>query len=272
MIGAIAGAAGSAIAYACFKNDKTKKIASATIFFVIFIGTKYFLVPYYQAATLDSTLKEYPLYNVIATYYPKEYNTYLEQMKKNAVENGSVENRVGYSTTLIDFATAKSLPNAASKDIFNYLKANYELEKKLYAENPLFVIAIEFPDRMEDKKILSSLISAMPEENSLEVMKTQARLIESGSNASTPLKLSAEEIKKGMANIQAIMIELKNKYGDEPLIDTFVNTTVIKDPEKSAEIILDFYERLLATGEESASLMYRIAYMHEDGEGNREEE
>jgi len=80
-------------------------------------------MPYYDAAILDSDIKKkYPIYSTIATYYPKEYNAFLEQMKKNTINHGGLDNGISYSAALVNYATEKSIPFASSKDIYNYLK------------------------------------------------------------------------------------------------------------------------------------------------------
>ncbi len=262
IIGAIAGLTGSGLSYFLFKDKKDWRLATGIIFIAIFFATKNYLMPYYYAATLDSDLKQkYPMYSTIATYYPKEYNEFLERMKKIIIEHGSLDNEVSYSATLSNYAAEKSIPFASTHDIYNYLKINYQVEKKLYSTNPILVLAMEFPTRLPSQYSLSSTLSSIPESDIMEIMQAKTKLIESGSKDRTLIKFSDAEIKRATEGIKQIMVSLTEKYGEGAINDTFTATTPIKDPTQSAQVMLSFYELILAKGEEESGLLFKILYM-----------
>ena len=262
IIGAIAGAIGGGLSYFLFKDEKNRRLATVVIFIAILFGTKNYLMPYYYAATLDSDIKQkYPLYSTIATYYPTEYSEFLERMKNNIIKHGGLGNEISSSATLVNYAIEKSLSFASVKDIYNYLKTNYQFEKKLYSINPIFVLAIESPARVPSKYSLSLILSSIPESDINEIMKAKAKLIESGSKDRAPIKLSDAEIERATESIQQIMTSLVEKYGKEAVNDTFTGTTPFKDPILSAQITLSFYELLLAKSEEEGGLLFKILYM-----------
>lgn len=262
IIGAIAGAIGAGISYFLFKDEKSRSLATTVIFLAIFFGTKNFLLPYYYAATLDSDLKhKYPIYSTIATYYPKEYNEFLEKMKKNTIENGSLENEIRYSATLANYATEKSIPFASAKNIYNYLNINYQFEKKLYSINPILVLAIESPTRVPSQHSLSSILRSIPESDLTKVLQAKAELIESGSKDRKPINFSDAEIERTTESIKQILASLTEKYGEETVNDTFTATTPFKNQTQSAQVMLSFYELILAKGEEEGGLVFKILYL-----------
>lgn len=262
IIGAIAGAIGGGLSYLLFKNEKSRSWATVIIFLAIFFVTKNYLMPYYYAATLDSDLKQkYPMYSIIATYYPKEYNEFLERMKKNMIEHGGLDNEIYSSATLANYATEKSIPFASTKDIYNYLTIYYQFEKKLYSINPILVLAIEFPTRVPSQYSLSSILNSIPENDIIGIMQAKAKLIESGSKDKTPTKFSDAETERATENFKQIMTSLTDKYGEEIVNDTFTATTPLKNPTQSAQLMLSFYELILAKGEEDGGLLFKYLYM-----------
>lgn len=262
VIGAIAGLIGSCISYYLFKNEKHRRTATTIIFLAIFFGTKNFIMPYYDAATLDASLKEkYPIYSIISTYYPTEYNEFIAQMKKNILNHDSLDNEINYSAVLINYATQKSIPFASPKTIYNYLQVNYQNEKKLYDINPMLVLALEFPGRVSGQYSLASTAQSIPDDELNKIIQAKAQLIESGSKDRTPIKFTDPEIAQATQTIQQIMTSLTEKYGKNVVDDTFSSSAPFKYPDKSAKLMLSFYELILAQGEQNGGLLFKMLYM-----------
>lgn len=264
IIGGIAGAVAGGLASFLFKDKKNEKYRgtfTTIIVISVFFSTKNFLMPYYYAATFDSDLKQkYPMYSTIATYYPKDYSSFLAQAKDSVINNDSLNNQINYSAALVNYVVGKSLPFAPAKEVYNYLKTQYEIEKNLYNTNPILVLALEAPTRIPSQYPLSSLLNTIPEKDINILMEAKARIIESGSKDQTRIRLSDAEVERGSESINQLITTLKGKYGDEAVNDTFILTTPFKDPMQSAQITLSFYELILAKGEEDGALLFKVLY------------
>lgn len=263
IIAVIAGALGGAIAYFAFKTEKYKNIAAALLIIIIFFCSKIFLLPYYYAATFDYTIKsEYPIYTTIEKYYPKEYNAFLVKMKTSIIKAGGFEDdlRLNSSATLVNYATEKSMPFASSQAIYNYLSVTFQIEKRLFAINPAMILALEYPSRTPDQT-LAAVLNTVPQVAMKAILRAKEKVIASGSQNKNPIALSTAEMDKARQNIQQIMAFLTEHYGKETVDDTFYATTPFKDPIKSAQTLLTFYELFLEKGIDEGGALFKVLFM-----------
>jgi hypothetical protein len=263
IMGVLAGVIGAGIAYILFKNDKHRRTASGIFFILLFFLMKDYLSPYYYAATYESDIKNrYPIYDVIAKYYPKEFNDYIDLMKKNILAKGSLNNEINYSANLVNHAVQESIPFASTKSIYNYLKITLKFEKNLYLIDPMLVIAIEYPGRVPSQYSLGMVSKSISEDDIKEKMEAGKEVIESGSANKTPIHVSDEEAKEAAEDIQQIISTLNEKYGKQLVDETFSSSnTPFSDPKKSAEITISLSEDILAKGEERGGLLFKILYL-----------
>jgi len=105
------------------------------------------------------------------------------------------------------------------------------------------------------------MLTSIPEDDIMEIMQAKSKLIESGSINRTPIKFSDNEIQRATENIKQIMASLTEKYGEGVVNDTLTGTTPFKNPTQSAQVMLSFYELLLAKGEEEGGLLFKILYL-----------
>lgn len=257
----IAGA-GSAIAYFIFKNQRYRKSAAIIVFCVIFFGTQYYGLPYYYAANLDSDLRQQSLFRIIAAYYPKEYNEYIEIMKKNIIYHEKVENLYTYTSAITNYATAKSEQYASTKAIYNYAKASHEFNKKIYTINPELVLARKFPSRIFNQPLINVFIEKISPSDVTALQDAQADLIHSGSTNNKITYSSDAQVKQALDKLAQIMAALIYKHGKDTIENTFTTTIVpFENPTVSAQILLAFDELILKRNEEEAVILWKTVYM-----------
>lgn len=260
IVGVIAGLLAAGIVYVFFRKNKYKNFITGLFFGILFFSIKIYILPYYYAATYESTIRnKYPIYEVIAKYYPKEFNQYITQERKNILENGSLSNGIQYSAELVNNAILKSIPFASPESIYNYVKITLKMEKKMYLINPAWVISLEFPGR-DNRYTLSSIVNSISENDIKERMQAEKDLIESGSKNRMPIKLTDEESNAISQDLIDLLTNLKKQYGEEEVANTFSNAPFI-DEQKSAQIIISFYEDILEKGEQRGGWIVKALYL-----------
>lgn len=244
-----------------FKNLKDAKIVNVIIFISIFVGVKIYVMPYYEALTFDAKLKQqFPIYTTISKYYPKEYDEFVAQMKINIIEKHDFNKAMSDSQKLISNVIDKSIPFAANKDIYNWLKTSYAVEKKLYNINTEFVLALESPDRISNQLSVLKVINSIPKSDLDKILTAKENVIISGAIDKTNHKLSDSQIEKGISEAQQVYIILIEKYGEDLVNDTFKATTPFKDPANSAKVILMSYELFLSKSEDEVGLIFKALF------------
>lgn len=256
---AFAAGLGAGLAYLLFKDVQKRKTASIVITLLLFFAMRSFLLPYVYAATYESDIQQkFPIYAVIATYYPDQFKEYITKVKQNILEHGSVAKEIAYSTELTDYAMRQSMPFAPIKDVYNFLVANTKFDNQLYSINPMLVLSMETPRRIPDQNSLPVIGKTIPQADLYEISQAKKDLIVAGSkNRTSPVTITDSEMKQMKQDAHQILSDLNQQYGKPAVDDTFLSGAPFADPVKSAQIMISFQEKIVALGEVRGGLLYK---------------
>lgn len=259
LVGALSGALGSLLAFVLVKDEKTRNTAATILFFGIFFGVKFYILPYYYAETFEYRIKEkYPIYAVIAQYYPKKFNEYVDWVKDGYHKEQSVSlaDDAQVSGQLVNYAFMQSIPYASDNSVFDYLVETIQLYKKLYSINPGLILVLEFPGRKGALVTFDDLASKLTDDELIEIMKVKKDVIESGNkNIKQAMVFNKEMAEEDFA---VILKGLIDKYGSDSVNNTFIDVSKsFTNSVKSAQIAIGFYEDIEKLGEKKAANLLR---------------
>lgn len=219
--------------------------------------TKIYLAPKYFASSFSESIrKSSPLINLLADNSPLDFNGYINQVSNNIMVDGNPDNIYLYTNNFISAALTKNIPFASNESIYQYLTLYVEMDRKLLKIDPTLVLFIEFPNKFVNQANISNINKSLEPEFLNRLLSAKENIIRSALlNKQPPLNLT----QKVTANVlfANIVTDLTHQYGRHVVLSTFENPQLTEDKQKAAEIVVQYYEALLAQGPQNSALIYK---------------
>lgn len=230
-----------------------------TVALVILLAAVY-LKPHFLAWKHEREMKlQYPFMTYLEMKAPVDFNAYMHQIRENVKENKNQNNEIYYQSELLNTLLLKYGPLASNKSLYEYIRENVSFDKTLMKIDPAYVLYHEFPDKFIKSDISFDKLDR--DKYILDTFNAVEPVIRSG--IENPQKFpDAQEQKQAMTLFRQVVEQLSKKYGEKTVIATLQNPA---DPqlnrETSAEIIIAFFDGIVAKGEDSAALFMRVSYL-----------
>jgi hypothetical protein len=260
IIGVVIGLLAGFIFHRLIENKILTGIMTAIVMILTVVAT-YYISPHYYAWTFPSSIRsENSLIDLIATQSPAEFNAYVSKAKHNILTRGNPDNELSYTIEFVSHAMTKYSQNASNKSLYDYLKADNDLDKKLFETDPVLVLANEFPDMFMSTIDPTKLFENGSEEYFKATLNAAENVIKSSIKNSQP-SLTKEDIQKAEAVFRDVISTLSDKYGEKIVLSALQHPN---DPSLDktlvAKILISFNDEILARGENDVGVSLRYAY------------
>lgn len=224
--------------------------------------TYLYIAPCYYTKNIGITMQEQnPFFAFIAKKSPNEYNAFVTKVQDDMRKNGKPINEIYFSNELTNNLLLKYGPNASDITLYDYLKENIALDKKLFAINPEYALHGEFLEKFKYTIPASERDIILKNVNESHIDYYAHEVIISGINNehAAPTQNDIQQAKKQYSDI---VLALMKKYGNDVVINTLKNpTNPALNQKNAAEIIITFSEAILATGQTMTGAMLRTSFM-----------
>ena len=269
----VVGVVVAAICIAFFRHYKKTRhhaiIMSSGIVVLSLLALNMYVMPYYYAATYESTIREkYPVFDLIAEHSPHEFHAYIAKVKHNLLKRDNENNDIFYTAELLDSQFLKYAPFATNGSLYQFLKTELSADKKLYQIDPKLVLIMEFPEKFKNVANPSVLSKRLDDQAVEDLLNAKEDVIRSAIEDKQP-SLTKNEMRDAMAMITAITDNLLKKY-DAKTIRAAFNTPAdpAVDKKIAAEVLISYYEEILAKGEKNAGLILKASVLKTPSNNN----
>ena len=249
------------IVYFLLRMVSVKKIVAVIVAVIAVVAaimlSEMFSRPIYMQWRYEEHLKaKYPLINFAAVYTPQEFAEFMDKVHENIKSIKDPDQEINYQSELLSTMLLKYGPHASDESLFHYLQASVDYDKKLILIDPVYVLYHEFPEKFENQKMDFSKLDK--EEYLKQTFSAVEAVVKSGTEQPRALPTD-DEFKKVMMMFRDIVETVSQKYGKELVIATLQNPTDKSlDKLTSANIVIAFFEAVIAKGQADASLFMRV--------------
>jgi len=265
VVGAISGVLFAYIFKKLFKNESLINILTIFAVLITISLTRIYIIPYYYVYDIDNKIKNSnPIFALIADDSPTEFNVYVLKVKENILKQGNASNQAMYAATLVNSVLGKHIPTASNQSIYDYLKIETEIDKSLYKENPILVLVMEFTASFENTDYVSLLLNSKTMSGPLgnQIIKAKEEIIKSSININSQKSLTVEEKQHAENIFIEILKDLVKKYDKKSVLLVFQNPNSPElDKKIGAEIVISFYELLLAKGPTETGMEIKFIFL-----------
>jgi hypothetical protein len=265
IVGAISGTLFAYIFRKLFKNESLINILTIFAVLITISLTRIYIIPYYYVYDIDNKIKNSnPIFALIADDSPTEFNVYVLKVKENILKQGNASNQAMYAATLVNSVLGKHIPTASNQSIYDYLKIETEIDKSLYKENPILVLVMEFTASFENTDYVSLLLNSKTMSGPLgnQIIKAKEEIIKSSININSQKSLTVEEKQHAENIFIEILKDLVKKYDKKSVLLVFQNPNSPElDKKIGAEIVISFYELLLAKGPTETGMEIKFIFL-----------
>lgn len=223
--------------------------------------TEVYVQPEYSISQHEKYLStEYPLINYAAIHSPEEFKIFMDKVRADIQKNNNDLNKeIYYQSELLNALLLKYGPYASDESLYHFLQASVAYDKKLFAIDPALVLFHEFPEKFSNTPLDFTKINR--DEYLNVTFEAMENVIKSG--AENPRAVStADETKQAMIIFREVVEALSQKYGAKVVIATLQNPNdQTLDKNTSAEIVMAFFEGIIAKGQNNAGLFMRVTLM-----------
>lgn len=261
VVGGLTGLIAGAVFYLLTKNKATASLLAGIAIVLVIAATKEYVMPAYYAKALEQNLRsESPFMNMVAKHSPKEFNLYIAEVKNNMLANGDKSNNVYYSSELINSMLIKYGSVASNDSLYQYLIANLALDKQLFSTDPMLVLALEFPEKFKGK-INPTLLNVTGNTKSL--LDAKIAVIQSAmEQPAAPLTDADKQHATDL--LREVITDLSKQYGTQTIANSLQHPdSPSVDKKAAAQIIISFYEDIVAKGKDNAALIIKLMLTHQ---------
>ncbi|KTC98409.1 hypothetical protein [Legionella erythra] len=256
LAGALAAILLAGLSYYANLDRKMGSLLTVLAVMIALFLTRTYGIPYYQAANFESDIKKAsPLFALLAQKSPETFNRYVAAVKKDILNNQP--QNILYKTS--DFVNAEVMKYAvysSNQALYNQMKGTLDFYQHLFKINPKLVLISEFPERFTNEPEMDELVKASKSYID-RLLKAKEDIIISAITHPAPA-LSRHEILEAQALLGELFDALAAEYGSNNVETTFQNPqSPSLDKTKGAEIIIQFYQRLVKRGERETGLVLR---------------
>lgn len=223
--------------------------------------TKEYLMPQYLAYTFAQSIrKASPLVDLIAKNSPEEFNRYVDSVRRNIINNDSNNDIYLNTNSLISAVLIKNIPYATNESIYRYLTDCLALDKELMQVDPRYVLFVEYPGRFTKEINSVNVLEHVKPETIAELLAAkQAIIISALENRQPDLNIS-QRLRANFIYTD-ILSNISAQYGRQMMLDAFQRPDALNtDQQKAAEVIIQYYEAILAKGPDGAGMIYKSLF------------
>jgi hypothetical protein len=242
------------------RDENTISIIAVICVIISTFVTNTYILPIYLSETYESSLKSNDVtYVLIEKKFPKEFKSYISRMKYSILKNHRSSEQFYYQITFINDIFGECIVNATSDSIYNYYKAELNLDKMLFKFDPKLVLFMEFSHKFHHKPnpyLVETLAGESLFNNALIAKKN----VISSAIQYPQIPLNNEQREIALLLINKIMIDIRKKYGTEILVNaSYYPDDPELDKKLAAIAIMSLYEEILESGKDNVALI--IKYM-----------
>lgn len=214
--------------------------------------THFYIYPYYENMRFGNKLaSENAILALLANNAPNDFAAYVQKVKSATKQQADEQTDI-----FINNEIAKYAPHASNASLYQFAKTSLALYQLLLTKDPAMVLQAEFPDKFIGKTDYA-LLQTEAGDFSAKIATDKHDIIQSAITNPRP-PLTDEEIKKARSMVGGIIDELSKKYGEEVVLTTFQQPAdPTLDKKLAATVVISFYEKMIAAGEENTGLMIR---------------
>lgn len=260
-VGGLTGLIAGAVFYLLTKSKATASLLAGIAIVLAIAATKEYVMPTYYAKVFEHNMRsESPFMNMLAKNSPQEFNLYIAKVKANILANGDKSNNIYYSSELINSILIKYGSIASNDSLYQYLVTNLTLDKKLLSIDPMLVLAVEFPEKFKGK-IDPTLLNVTGKTQSL--LDAKIAVIQSAmEHPAAPLTDADKQHATDL--LREVITDLSKQYGAQTIANALQHPDdPAVDKKAAAQIIISFYEDILAKGKDNAALIIKLMLTHQ---------
>lgn len=225
------------------KSALQKNLVVATAFFTFFISfvvLHLMLKPYYQEMALKHFINKNPLMESIETYYPTEYQQWMNSIGTRLQNKEEQRILVQDSYHFANRLFLVSLQHASDKTIVEYVATIIPFYQYLYKQDPALILKVENADA--SISIDLAFLRSEPEFEKLftQLLKARNAIIQSATQE--PVK--GADVNTAATLFASLVVQLETKYGREVVAAAFNPDDKTVPAKTKAEVIIDFYHIL----------------------------
>lgn len=223
--------------------------------------TKAYVVPHYLAYSFAESIRNAsPLVDLIAKTSPDEFNQYVRSVQENIINNRGSDDISLNTNNLISLMLIKNIPNASNESIYRYLSVCLQMDKELLRADPRYVLFVEYPGTFTNQITSANILQNVKPETITELLAAKQAIIESALENRQPNLSLADRLKANFV-YSDILSNLSHQYGRKMMIDAFHNPDgAHTDHQRAAEVIIKYYEDILAKGPDGAGVIYKSLF------------
>jgi hypothetical protein len=218
-----------------------------------------YIYPNYVSWRFENELKKQPLFEMIAKNNPQQFAAFMKKVNGALQDKQSNAQIALYSAEFVNSIFYQQLVHASDDYIVLYLKATLDLYHYLNGIDPRAVVKLE-----NGSNAIDFDLNALWDQDKgfrgllAHLLDTKRYLIEAGMK--TPVE--KQDADKAEALLKGVLTDLVSKYGEEVVRGSFSPTATMLPPNLCAQVIIEFYAKILGTGNENAGIIMRhIAYL-----------
>ncbi|MFI4938190.1 MAG: hypothetical protein ACHQJ6_06755 [Candidatus Berkiellales bacterium] len=212
-----------------------------------------YLYPRYVGWQFERENLKQPLFSLIAQYHPKEYQAFIEEVKKGIRKGEDINIISSYSSSLLNQIFYQHLQNAPDEAIFIYLKATLDLYRYLYSVDPRAVVKLENGDSS-----IPVNLTLLWQDQTFKVLLNH--LLEAKGlviQAAIKNPVNPPQAEQAIKLLDGILDSLSTKFGAPMVRMVFIPSEVRLPAVMVAPLLLDFYVNLITAGKENAGIIMR---------------
>lgn len=255
-------AALAAISMHLLDRNRVTKILSVIAAVLLSIAfTKEYVVPRYLAYTFAQSIRNAsPLIDLIAKNAPDDFNYYINMVQNNILNNGTTNEVYLNTNNFISSVLIKNIPYASNASIYRYLTVCLALDKELMRVHPRYVLFVEYPGKFSNQVDAQNIIKYVNPATVQALLSAKQDIIVSALENRQPNLKFSERMKANFI-YTTILTNLSAQYGRKMMINAFQQPNIAGiDEKKAAEIIIQYYEDIIAKGPDGAALIYKSLY------------
>lgn len=212
----------------------------------------------YATAFADNIRKQYPIFELLATKAPDDFNAYIAKEKENIKEYGSSNYHVSLTTVqFLDTEIAKYSAVASNQSLFDFMQTRLNIYKQIYQTDPATILHLEFPLKFpENTNAGFNQYETLYQQN----MKTTEEVLKSALENPQAPPTDADK-NKATEILKSVALDLAKKYGKDNVIMTFKDPADASlDKNIAAQIIMSLYEDILARGVNDTGVVVKYVF------------
>lgn len=242
------------------KNTVLFALSTVTAVTISIVLTRQYVEPHYKAWVFETNIKEEdPIFSILAYKSPVEFNSYILNVKKSILRDGSEHEVIYYTSNFLNTELLKFSQNASNLSLYDYAVTTVNFYTKLYNTDPILVLNMEFPGIYYQNTNYQKLDRASIGFIST-ILTAKRDIIKSAIDNPQP-KMSKENVERAKLVLRNIFRTLSEEYGSRDVINTFNRPNELSLNKKvAAKIIIQFYQEIINHGEDDAGIVIKYIF------------